>query len=728
MSTDAPSDSRGQVVSGSQPRRDLHERESWWRPTWELCRREWRLSQLGVIAARVVVVVVGALVVKNVADNVGRTAAWAATSVFAVAVLLVFHRVVPSGGKKDWAYLAYLVTALTGVGLFAWKGLATDIGMSSPVAWYAALCLFFTGLTGLTKRLRSGPHAIARGASSVLVGIALAWLGLWTFERDADLRVFLVALVCTYGGLTVLAGGLLEREESPHDGAFPIGTWLDERPLWCRAALMALLTAVMVGFGVALVWAHGLDIGVVFLGIAIVVLGMFLIVSANVSDTAALLSVSLLVLSLSADAEPIESSARATAPVALGDTTLIALGDSFISGEGAESFYLGTNVRGENECRRAPTAYPPLLLDDSVSIPNDPFDSLIFLACSGAKARDLYYLPQHPDEPLGGGPQPRANGVWTRGATQLEQLDQRLRTDRPQRGLVLISLGGNDAGFSKIIMTCIGLGNCASVVDTWTDELADIKPGLRAAFRDLRGLIGPAVPVLVVPYPVPLARTRCDESVLIADEHARMYEFVVRLNDTVASVAGEPDIGFTVLGRVDGDDSSFQRSFEGRRVCDDGPDEPAVNYVGVNPIAGAVRDSANPRNWLHNSFHPNEVGHAIIAGLVRDWINDHPDRSSWTFEIPADRYHPRPDLERIMRLEEQEVAQVETAKGGDGCPVKGAEWEGRWAACENGRAALRALPWAVLFLSAAFGFSLVTIALLRPSRAGPSSATTNHVG
>jgi hypothetical protein len=40
-----------------------------------------------------------------------------------------------------------------------------------------------------------------------------------------------------------------------------------------------------------------------------------------------------------------------------GETVIVALGDSFMSGEGAEQFYNGTNRRGENECRRAPVGF-----------------------------------------------------------------------------------------------------------------------------------------------------------------------------------------------------------------------------------------------------------------------------------------------------------------------------------------------------------------------------------
>ena len=68
-------------------------------------------------------------------------------------------------------------------------------------------------------------------------------------------------------------------------------------------------------------------------------------------------------------------------------------------------------------------------------------------------------------------------------------------------GLVLVSLGGNDASFGKIATVCIGLGDCTDVVDAWTKDLAGVESRLGRAYDALRSVIGSQVPVLVVPYP-----------------------------------------------------------------------------------------------------------------------------------------------------------------------------------------------------------------------------------
>jgi hypothetical protein len=70
-----------------------------------------------------------------------------------------------------------------------------------------------------------------------------------------------------------------------------------------------------------------------------------------------------------------------------GEPFFVAFGDSYISGEGAERFFEGTNDTRANQCRRAPTAYPVRLADaGGGAIP----DRLLFPACSGALAVDLY--------------------------------------------------------------------------------------------------------------------------------------------------------------------------------------------------------------------------------------------------------------------------------------------------------------------------------------------------
>jgi len=96
---------------------------------------------------------------------------------------------------------------------------------------------------------------------------------------------------------------------------------------------------------------------------------------------------------------------------------IVAFGDSYISGEGAPEFYDRTDHKGaeQNECRRAPTAYPVLIADRvAASVENDADTDvdttdvgdtsdapatagldqtgLDFYACSGAKLRDVLAL------------------------------------------------------------------------------------------------------------------------------------------------------------------------------------------------------------------------------------------------------------------------------------------------------------------------------------------------
>ena len=66
---------------------------------------------------------------------------------------------------------------------------------------------------------------------------------------------------------------------------------------------------------------------------------------------------------------------------------MVAMGDSFMSGEGAPTYFKGTNTKGKNQCRRAPTSYAARLVGSHAAVVPD---HLVFLACSGAVAVNIY--------------------------------------------------------------------------------------------------------------------------------------------------------------------------------------------------------------------------------------------------------------------------------------------------------------------------------------------------
>src|SRR4051794_10031344 len=88
----------------------------------------------------------------------------------------------------------------------------------------------------------------------------------------------------------------------------------------------------------------------------------------------------------------------------------VGLGDSYSSGVGTRVFYSESG-----SCKRSPEAYPP-----KIAAANGY--TLSFQACSGAKTTDV-----------------NANQLGTLSSTT---------------NLVSISIGGNDAGFSNVIINC----------------------------------------------------------------------------------------------------------------------------------------------------------------------------------------------------------------------------------------------------------------------------------
>ncbi|WP_242424925.1 GDSL-type esterase/lipase family protein, partial [Frankia sp. EI5c] len=103
-------------------------------------------------------------------------------------------------------------------------------------------------------------------------------------------------------------------------------------------------------------------------------------------------------------------------PAGGGALTLAALGDSYSSGEGSPPFELAAG-----RCRRSAGAWPRLLAGL-----NPPVTTVLHAACGGATTRDLT----------------RSQGL------NRPQLDQ-LRALPQAPDVVTITIGGNDAGFSR---------------------------------------------------------------------------------------------------------------------------------------------------------------------------------------------------------------------------------------------------------------------------------------
>src|SRR6476646_3986255 len=134
------------------------------------------------------------------------------------------------------------------------------------------------------------------------------------------------------------------------------------------------------------------------------------------------------------------------------------LGDSYASGVGSRVFYSESG-----SCKRSPEAYGP-------KVAAAKGYTLSFQACSGAKTSDVI-----------------ANQLGTLSAST---------------ALVSISIGGNDAGFSNVIINCaLYYFTCGSAINEANSYIANKLPGvLDTTYNDIRAKATTAH-VVVVGYP-----------------------------------------------------------------------------------------------------------------------------------------------------------------------------------------------------------------------------------
>ena len=134
----------------------------------------------------------------------------------------------------------------------------------------------------------------------------------------------------------------------------------------------------------------------------------------------------------------------------------MALGDSYASGFGVPPYAEGTDVTDGNTCRRSAGSYAHIV---SKRIGRN----LEMGACSGARTRSFY----------------EANESWGEVA-QLDRLG-------PATGLVTFSIGGNDAGFARILGDCIGGGDRGFLSAAGCSSDAEVTGAVDGAIDALAG-------------------------------------------------------------------------------------------------------------------------------------------------------------------------------------------------------------------------------------------------
>ncbi len=207
------------------------------------------------------------------------------------------------------------------------------------------------------------------GAALLLVSAVLLLVGLLALEDHGWALVVLgFGVLCAPIGLSILAEPAIRWLQSPDHGL----------PVAATAAVGAGALVVDAGIAVARV-----DTTWILLGFAAITLLILAIVSSTQADIAAVIAaVTLMGVTPMSEEKP-----EALTPQSGQARVLVALGDSYMSGEGADVYYseeVDEGLSHENHCNRAPTAWAAM-----AGQTKRLFDSVAFLACSGARTYNV---------------------------------------------------------------------------------------------------------------------------------------------------------------------------------------------------------------------------------------------------------------------------------------------------------------------------------------------------
>ena len=329
-----------------------------------------------------------------------------------------------------------------------------------------------------------------------------------------------------------------------------------------------------------------------------------------------------------------------------------ALGDSFSAGQGVHhtggSYYPSTDTWGtpfvhrKNVCHRSAQAWPALIWEaitgnnaevtpPQVMHRSPPF---IFRACTSARIPNVWSGPggerggQWDEEITGAAPwwETPAQATWLQNPPPNPK-EPWLANPDIQR--VSMTIGGNDAGFSKIAAACFTHG----IVRLWRYSPAFCQytiagweaPGCTALQANLPIMLkqisvsAPNAGIIVFLYPHIL-------NLDIPQIPVGLYDFLVvnnesRLDGITAARALDNflwKLNWTIINTVN---KVRSEGFGRVHVAADTAD--AMTFFGPHRLGDPVpwMNGLIVSQHLKESFHPNTCGHRAVANRARPWID-----------------------------------------------------------------------------------------------------------
>ncbi len=283
----------------------------------------------------------------------------------------------------------------------------------------------------------------------------------------------------------------------------------------------------------------------------------------------------------------------------------LALGDSYISGEGAFQYLENTDT-SDNQCHVSMLSYP-LLSGRELS-----FNSYRSVTCSGATTNDVV----NTSEEYKGQAKPFSTKSEIDKSGQISiilnnflqgYIDQLDFVKQYQPKNITISIGGNDIGFTARLRSCLNFGTCFSTYEDrleFVQEVNSAFPKLVDTYIKLKNNGSADGRIYIIGYPqIAKAGGDCALNVHMNDDELVFAQYAIDYLDTVIKLASEKAGVFYV---------DTQDAFYGHRLCEAGPGSVAMNGISAgndfpDKLGGPIG---------RESYHPNAFGHQLLENRI----------------------------------------------------------------------------------------------------------------
>lgn len=295
-----------------------------------------------------------------------------------------------------------------------------------------------------------------------------------------------------------------------------------------------------------------------------------------------------------------------TGPPGRGPLTVVSIGDSTISGEGAGDYTDATDGKDGNWCHRSPHA-----LVNHIELPG--VTERVNLACSGAASKHIR---------LGDKKQ------WTE-PSQARQLRRVVKENRV--AAVVVGIGANDEPqFSRLISQCFtawfsdDAAPCnENIRADWQQRIDQMVPKVADALRDIRSVLREAgyrardYQLVLQSYASPIGPDT-PESLRNLDGCPFRKADLRWVRDT-----GAVDLAEGLHRAATQADARFldlSRAAIGHEACSGGDDPSSEWFTRFTVRWSDLEHADRASHAIQESFHPNARGHRQFAGCLSEFL------------------------------------------------------------------------------------------------------------